>query len=66
MVWTNRASGAFVRSDRDEKDQYVVHVCEHFWSVVNELGYRYLGELTRPFKAPDSSTTSRFSRSIGA
>jgi len=41
MVWTNTRTKAFVRSDRDHKGQYVVHMCEHFWNVIRDYDYRY-------------------------
>lgn len=41
LVWTNTQTGAFVKSDRDRKGQYVVHVCEYFWSTVGDTDYRY-------------------------
>jgi len=41
MVWTNTRTSRFVRSDRDHKGQYIVHMCEYFWDVIRDYDYRY-------------------------
>jgi hypothetical protein len=40
-VWTNKHTKEFVKSDRDSRGHFVVHVCTHFWSVVTDLSYKY-------------------------
>ena len=44
-VWCTKDTEEFVRSDRvydnhDDSEDFVVHVCEYFWDVVDRVEYR--------------------------